>query len=159
MEQSIGEQLGGLLLGAVPTVILLLTLYALYQLLVHRPLQRVLVQRRALTEGAMEQAQAGIAAAENKAREYEQKLRAARQSLFRSLEAELQNARLVREQALDEARLRAEEQLQKARGELQQQVAEAKAKLTADAGQLASRIAATVTASGRAGGVSAGQAS
>jgi F-type H+-transporting ATPase subunit b len=41
MDQIL-KQLGELLLGAVPTIVLLLMLYGLYHVLVHRPLQRVL---------------------------------------------------------------------------------------------------------------------
>ena len=48
------HQLGELLLGSVPTVILLATLYILYTFLVHRPLGAVLAERRNRTQGAME---------------------------------------------------------------------------------------------------------
>ena len=41
MDQTL-KQLGELLLGAVPTVILLALLYAFYTTIVHRPLRRVL---------------------------------------------------------------------------------------------------------------------
>ena len=58
------QQLGELLLGAVPTVILLALLYALYTAIVHKPLQRVLAERRNKTEGAIEKSRADIAAAE-----------------------------------------------------------------------------------------------
>src|SRR6266404_6089076 len=63
MDQTL-RQLGELLLGAVPTVILLATLYILYTFLVHRPLTVVLAERRNRTQGAMEKARADIAAAE-----------------------------------------------------------------------------------------------
>jgi len=41
MDQTL-QQLGELLLGAVPTVILVALLYVLYKGIVHQPLQRVL---------------------------------------------------------------------------------------------------------------------
>ena len=63
MDQTL-QQLGELLLGAVPTVILLALLYALYTAIVHKPLQRVLAERRSKTEGAVEKSRADIAAAE-----------------------------------------------------------------------------------------------
>ena len=67
MDQTL-RQLGELLLGSVPTVILLALLYALYTTIVHKPLQRVLAERRSKTEGAVEQSRADIAAAEARAK-------------------------------------------------------------------------------------------
>jgi len=64
------KQLGDLLLGAIPTVVLLLLLYGLYHVLVHKPLQRVLAERHTRTEGAVQRARADIAAAEAKTAEY-----------------------------------------------------------------------------------------
>ena len=77
MDQTL-QQLGELLLGAVPTVILLALLYVLYTVIVHKPLQRVLAERRSKTEGAVEKSRADIAAAEARTAEYEQKMREAR---------------------------------------------------------------------------------
>ena len=63
MDQTL-QQLGELLLGSVPTVILLALLYALYTVIVHKPLKRVLEERRSKTEGAVEKSKADIAAAD-----------------------------------------------------------------------------------------------
>ena len=87
MDQTL-QQLGELLLGSVPTVILLALLYALYTAIVHKPLQRVLAERRSKTEGAVEKSRADIAAAEARTAEYEQKLREARAAVFRAQEAQ-----------------------------------------------------------------------
>jgi F-type H+-transporting ATPase subunit b len=76
------QQLGELLLGSVPTVIMLAVLYALYTVIVHKPLQRVLAERRSKTEGAVEKSRADIAAAEARTTEYEQRLREARAAVF-----------------------------------------------------------------------------
>ena len=86
MDETL-RQLGELLLGSVPTVILLALLYALYTTIVHKPLQRVLAERRSKTEGAVEKSRADIAAAEARTAEYEQKLREARAAVFRAQEA------------------------------------------------------------------------
>ena len=83
MQETL-RQLGGLLLGSVPTVIMLVLLYAIYTFLVHRPLAKVLAERRAKTEGAIEKASADVAAAEAKTAEYEQRLREARVAVFRT---------------------------------------------------------------------------
>jgi F-type H+-transporting ATPase subunit b len=62
MDQIL-NQLGGLVLGSVPTIVLFITLVAAYGFLVRRPLDRVLAERRARTSGAVEQARGAIAAA------------------------------------------------------------------------------------------------
>jgi hypothetical protein len=98
MEQTL-RQLGELLLGAVPTVILLATLYILYTFIVHRPLTAVLAERRSRTQGAMEKARADIAAAEARTAEYEQRLREARQKIFKNQEARRQQDTQSRTQA------------------------------------------------------------
>src|ERR1035438_7270708 len=89
MDQTL-RQLGELLLGAVPTVLLLATLYILYTFIVYRPLNAVLTERRNRTQGAMEKARADIAAAEARTADYEQRLREARQKIFKSQEARRQ---------------------------------------------------------------------
>ncbi|MFZ0997830.1 MAG: hypothetical protein WAO17_06495, partial [Candidatus Sulfotelmatobacter sp.] len=81
MDQTL-RQLGELLLGSVPTVILLTLLYALYATIVHKPLRHVLEERRSKTEGAIEKSRADIAAAEARTSEYEQRLREARATVF-----------------------------------------------------------------------------
>jgi len=91
MDQTL-HQLGELLLGAVPTVILLALLYGLYTSIVHKPLQRVLAERRSKTEGAIEKSHADIAEAEARTSEYEKRLREARAAIFKAQEARRQKA-------------------------------------------------------------------
>ena len=62
MDETL-RKLGELLLGSIPTVILLLVVYAAYTVIVHKPLAKVLAERRAKTEGAIEKASADMAAA------------------------------------------------------------------------------------------------
>ncbi len=99
MQETL-RQLGGLLLGSVPTVIMLVLLYAIYTFLVHKPLAKVLAERRAKTEGAIEKASADVAAAEAKTAEYEQRLREARVAVFRQQEARRQAALQARAAAV-----------------------------------------------------------
>ena len=66
MDQIL-NQLGGLLLGAVPTIIFFLLTWFLYNSLVHKKLMAVLAERKARTEGAMAKAKQDISAAEAKA--------------------------------------------------------------------------------------------
>src|SRR5271165_5258893 len=62
--QEIIPQLGGLLLGSLPTLILFIFLVLCYQFLVQGPLTRTLKERRARTTGAVEEAHKAIAKAE-----------------------------------------------------------------------------------------------
>jgi F-type H+-transporting ATPase subunit b len=139
MDQTL-RQLGELLLGAVPTVILLATLSILYNFLVHRPLTAVLEERRARTQGAMEKARADIAAAEARTADYEQRLREARQKIFKNQEARRQQASQVRMQAVTQARTRTQEQVEQARAAMEEDKKQAMAKLQSDAARLAADI-------------------
>ncbi len=139
MDQTL-RQLGELLLGAVPTVILLAMLYILYTLLVHRPLTAVLAERRNRTQGAMEKARADIAAAEARTAEYEQRLREARQKVFKNQEARRQHATQSRTQAVNQARARAQDQVKQARAAIEVDKQQAMSKLQSDATRLATDI-------------------
>ena len=134
------KQLGELLLGSVPTVILLALLYALYTTIVHKPLQRVLAERRSKTEGAVEKSRADIAAAEARTSEYEQKLREARATVFRAQEARRQAVLQARTDALNQARSRAQAQVQAAKKDIENGRAAAEKGLPADAAALAQAI-------------------
>jgi F-type H+-transporting ATPase subunit b len=139
MDQTL-RQLGELLLGAVPTIILLAGLYILYTFLVHRPLTAVLAERRNRTQGAMEKARADIAAAEARTAEYEQRLREARQKVFKNQEARRQRANQSRSQAVNEARAHAQAQVKQARAAMEEDKQQAMSKLQSDAARLATEI-------------------
>jgi F-type H+-transporting ATPase subunit b len=139
MDETL-RQLGELLLGSVPTVILLALLYALYTTIVHKPLQRVLAERRSKTEGAVEKSRADIAAAEARTAEYEQKLREARAVVFRAQEAKRQAVLQARANALNEARSKAQAQVLAAKKDIENDRAAAEMGLPADAAALAQEI-------------------
>jgi F-type H+-transporting ATPase subunit b len=143
MDQTL-RQLGELLLGSLPTVLLLVMLYVLYIFLVHRPLTAVLAERRNRTQGAMEKARADIAAAEARTSEYELRLREARQKVFKNQEARRQQANQSRNQAVNEARALAQEQVKQARATMEEDKQQAMSRLQSDAARLASDIVRTV---------------
>ena len=134
------RQLGGYLLGAIPTIVLLLMVFAAYRALVHRPLARVLAERHSRTEGAMERAHADIAAAEAKAADYEQRLREARTALFKAQEARRKQALEARTAALAEARAHAHKQVAEAREAMEKDKVSAQDRLQLEAGRLADEI-------------------
>jgi F-type H+-transporting ATPase subunit b len=134
------EQLGRLLRGSIPTVIFLVLLYWIYYFLLHKPLVRMLAERRSRTEGAMEKARADIAAAEARTSEYEQRLREARMSVFKAQEARRQQVAQAREAALAQARANAQKQVEEARAALEQDKVRAQAGLEAESQRLATEI-------------------
>jgi len=138
------RQLGELLLAAIPTVVVFLILFFAYKLIVHKPLVAVLDERRARTQGAVEKANADIAAAEARTAEYEQRLRDARLSIFKKLEARRQQWLQARAAAVAEARAAAETRVKAARTSLGQDVEQAKVTLQAEGETLASQIIRTV---------------
>jgi F-type H+-transporting ATPase subunit b len=143
MEQTL-RQLGEILLGSIPTIILLAISYFLYTFLVYRPLRAVLAERRNRTEGAMEKARADIAAAEARTAEYEQRLREARQKVFKSLDARRQKAMQARAEAVNLARAHAQDQVKQARAALEQDRREAISRLETETTRLASEIVRAV---------------
>jgi F-type H+-transporting ATPase subunit b len=134
------RQLGELLLGAVPTVILVTLLYILYNAIVHKPLRRVLDERRTKTEGAVEKSRVDIAAAEARTSEYEHRLREARATLFRVQESRRKMALDARAAALNEARMKAQAQVQAAKAGIQKDHAAAQDALQGEAQSLAAEI-------------------
>jgi F-type H+-transporting ATPase subunit b len=143
MDEILG-QLGGLLLGSVPTIIFIVLLYFIYSAILHRPLVAVLAERRSRTEGAIEKARADIAQAEARTAEYEQRLRVARMTLFKSQEARRQAATQSRSAAVAEARTQAQAQVDQARKAIEQDKAAAQSGLEGEAGRLAAEIVRTV---------------
>ena len=139
MDETL-RQVGELLLGSIPTVIIFLLLFGLYTVLVHRPLIRVLSERRARTQGAIEKALADVASAEARTAEYEQKLREARLALFKLLEARRAQAAQARAAAVAEARKSAQAQIEQARAVIEQDKASAEKVLDAEVGRLAQEI-------------------
>jgi len=138
------RQVGELLLGAIPTIVLLLLLYAIYNLLVRKPLMRMLNERRERTEGAVLKARADVAAAEAKTQDYEQRLREARMAIYKLQEARRQTAQQARSEALAQARARAQEQIRAARAAIEQDMTAARAGLQAEVDRLAAEIIRTV---------------
>lgn len=141
---SILNQLGGLVLGAVPTMVLFILLVIAYGLLVRRPLDRVLAERHARTAGAVEQAKGAIAAAEAETSAYEEKLRKARAELFEARERRLKQWAEEREAALGQVRQGAQERVASAREEIERSVSEAKVHIEGVSNELSAKILAAV---------------
>jgi F-type H+-transporting ATPase subunit b len=142
--QEIFQQLGNLFLGAAPTAILFIILVICYQLLVQRPLQATLKERHARTEGAVEAAHEAIARAEARAQEYADKLRLARQEVYKSREERLKRLAAERDIALDAARKVAGEKAGEAKAEIEAQTSQARQAIEASVGELAAQVVRAV---------------
>jgi F-type H+-transporting ATPase subunit b len=141
---DIVQQLGALLLGAIPTILLFVVLVAAYQILVQGPLRRTLAERRAKTEGAVENAHKAITQAEAKAAEYADKLRQARAEVFKMREQRAKQRNAERETALDAARKAAGAQVSHARAEMDTETERAKQAIQGSAGELANQVVRAV---------------
>jgi F-type H+-transporting ATPase subunit b len=143
MDETL-RQIGELLLGSIPTIIFFVLLFVLYTYIVHKPLARVLAERHARTQGAIEKARADIATAEGRTAEYEKRLRDARLALFKAQETRRARAAQARAEALAEARKRAQAQVDEARAVVEADKKVAMSSLEAEVGRLASEIIRTV---------------
>jgi len=143
MEQTI-RQLGELLLGAIPTMVLLLVLYGLYHVILHKPLEAVLAERRKRTQGAVEQARADIAVATERTKDYESRLRDARLAIFKVLDNRRKQATEARTAAVAQARERAQQQIAEAKAEVERESATARATLETESERIASQIIGTI---------------
>jgi F-type H+-transporting ATPase subunit b len=143
MEQTV-QALGGILLKAIPTVILLIILHFYLKAVLFGPLDRVLKQRRELTEGARKIAEDSLAAATRKAEEYEAKLRDARAAVYKQQE-EIRK-RWLEEQANDvaEARTRSESAVKAAREAIGQDAEAARKSLEETSKTVADQIVTMV---------------
>ena len=142
------NQLGGLALGAVPTMVLFLLLVVAYGLLVRRPLDRVLAERRTRTTGAMEQARGAISAAEARTAEYEDRLRRARGEILTAREEKLKQWSAQRDQTLADARAATAEKVKAAKGEIEQSVAIAQLQIDGVCAELSEQIVRAVMPTG-----------
>jgi F-type H+-transporting ATPase subunit b len=108
--------------------------------LVHKPLMRVLAERRARTQGAIEKARADIALAERRIAEYEQKLRDARIAILKAQEARRAVATKARDAAVAQARTQSQAQVQQAKAAIELDKQAAQTTLDSEAGRLATEI-------------------
>jgi F-type H+-transporting ATPase subunit b len=138
--QEIIQQIGTLLLGAVPTILLFIVLVTAYQLLVQGPLTAMLKVRRSRTDGAIEDAHKAIAQAEARAAEYAAKLRHARAEIFKIREQRIKQWNAERDAALDITRTAAKLKASQAKAELEAEAAQAMQTIQGSAAELANQV-------------------
>ncbi len=138
--QEIFRDIGQLVLGSVPTMILFVVLVILYHFVLYRPLKRIRRERYNRTQGAIERANAAIAAADVKSQEYEAKLRAARAEISHARELQVQQWNVERDAALASARLLAHDRAESAKREIARESEAARSHLHAEIAQIAAQV-------------------
>ena|SRR5215472_9838959 len=145
MEQTL-QALGGLILQAIPTILLLVLVYYFLKLMLFTPLDRVLRERDSLTAGARKGAQESLVAAERKQKEYEQRFAEARAEVYKAQEEtrrkwlEDQGAQVGAER--DRMQAKVETEKQRIAGE----AASTRENLTLPSAELAGQIADSILA-------------
>jgi F-type H+-transporting ATPase subunit b len=132
MESTLHD-LGGLLLKAVPTIVLLLIVYAYLRWMFFGPLETVLTARKQATEGTREKAEALLTKADQTAAAIQNKLREAREEIYQE-----------REEARRQWTSMQAAEIERARAQLETEAAAAKRDLAATADSLAEEIARTL---------------
>ncbi len=143
MDETL-RQLGGLLLGSIPTIILFLITYLGYRVILHGKLEQVLHERYKRTEGAIAKSRADVSAAEAKTTEYETRLREARMAIFKTQEERRQTALNARAATVREAREHASQQVAQARQHISNELEIAKRQLLPESERLANEVIRTI---------------
>jgi len=140
MEATL-QALGAILLKAIPTAILLVIVHFYLKGMFFRPLQQVLAERRAATEGMRVMADEILSKADTQAKEIEVQLRSAREAIYQ--EQEEMRRRWISEQTVrtDQARQQARRMVHDAKVQLDAETAAAKRELAGTADSLAEQIA------------------
>jgi F-type H+-transporting ATPase subunit b len=136
--------LGGILLRAVPTFLLVVLLHFYLKSVFFKPLEKVLKERYAATEGARKLAEASLEKAAAKTAEYEAALRAARAEVYKAQENTFKQLQDEQAAQIAQARANSERLVDEARAQLEKDVAGAKTSLRGDSEVLAGRIADSI---------------
>jgi F-type H+-transporting ATPase subunit b len=143
MEQTIHDLLG-LLIKAIPTVVLFILIFLYLKVMLFAPLKKVLAQRESLTAGARKEAEASLDAAHRKADEFEAKFNDARSELYKQQE-ELRKSWLEEQvKQVAEAHERSAAMIEATRDQLQKDAAAAREDLIKTSAALADEITNTI---------------
>ena len=129
---------------AIPTILFFIFLYFYFKVMLFGPLSRVLKQRREMTAGARESAQASLAKADRKQQEYEKKFTETRGEVYRSQEDTRRKWLDDQAAAVAAAKAEAEQRVLAAREQIAADAAEARQNLSATAESMAEEIASTL---------------
>jgi F-type H+-transporting ATPase subunit b len=143
MEQTL-QDLTGILLKAIPTIIILVLLHNFLKFVLFAPVEKMLQERNALTHGARKAAEQSLANAERKTAEYEAQFRDAKAVVYK--EQEETRRKWLEDQAAQMARAKtdSEAQVSLARKEILAEASSARATLERTSEVLAEEIATSL---------------
>jgi len=136
--------LGGILLRAIPTFLLVIVLHFYLKSVFFKPLAKVLHQRYDVTEGARKLAQQNLEQAAAKTAQYEASLRAAKGQLYQAQEKLHKQMQERESAAIAEARSAADATVKSAKAQLESDVTGLKTQLAAQSDALAGQIAESI---------------
>jgi F-type H+-transporting ATPase subunit b len=143
MEATL-HALGEILVQAIPTFFLVLLLFLYLRSMFFKPLERVLAERREATEGARKKAAEALDRAQAKAADYEEKIRAARNELYREQEEVRRKWREDQTSQVSAARQSAEVAVKEAKAQIAADANQAKTALADNSQSLADQITAAI---------------
>ena len=136
--------LGGILLNAVPTFLLIVVLHFYIKKMFFQPMERVLRQRFEATEGARKLADQALERAWARTAEYEAAIRAARAEIYLAQEKFYRQLQDSQSAQIAAARQSAEAGVREAKAQLAADVEAAKLSLEQSSETLAAEIASTI---------------
>src|ERR1035437_1389462 len=136
--------LGGILLRAVPTFLLVMVLHFYLKSIFFKPLEKVLDQRYEATAGARKSAELALEQAAAKTASYETQLRAAKAAVYQAQEQLHKQLQEREAAAVADARKSADAAVKLAKTRLAVDVEAAITSLAADSESLADQIAETI---------------
>jgi F-type H+-transporting ATPase subunit b len=140
------NDLGGIVLNALPTFIIVLILWVFVKNLYLKPLDAMLAERHRLTEGARLAAEQGLHQADSKIAAYEEALEKARGEIYAEQSEFLRNLHAEQSARTQAAKAASDATLAAARQSMAAEALEAKQGLAAQSEQLAAEIANSVLA-------------
>lgn len=139
MEDTL-RALGGILLKAVPTFLLVIFLHFYLKKMFFKPLERVLRQRFEATEGARKLAEQALERASARTAEYEAAIRAAKSEIYQAQEKFYKQLQDSQSAQIAAAKQTTEAAVRKAKAELADEVKASKASLAEASESLAAQI-------------------
>ena len=138
------HQLGELFLAAVPTVLIVFLFYLFLRANFFRPIEKVLAERKARTEGARRAAVTMQAAAQEKVRAYQDALKKARAEVYAEQEAARRAVLEERAALVRNTRTRAGDEVRAAKERIAAELAIAQAQLERESQTLGSEVARAI---------------
>ena len=136
--------LGGILLRAIPTFLLVILLHFYLKSFFFKPFEKLLQQRYEATEGARKLAEQTVERAAAKASEYEAAMRSAKGEVYQAQEKHYKQLQEQQEAELLAARKQTDAAVAQVKAELGQEVEAAKARLALESDRLATQIAESI---------------